>query len=64
MGPNGVVLLFFRTADWGPFCKQQLVQLQNARDKFQQHGIGLAAVSLHLPRKNGLLAPRRHGGAS
>jgi peroxiredoxin len=45
MGRNGLVLLFFRSADWWPFCKQQLVQLQNAREKFRQQGVGLAAIS-------------------
>src|SRR5260370_5496024 len=45
MAPNGLVRLFFRSADWCPFCKQQLVQLQNARAKFRQQGIGLAAIS-------------------
>jgi peroxiredoxin len=45
MGRNGLVLVFFRSADWWPFCKQQLVQLQNAREKFQRQGLGLAALS-------------------
>jgi thiol-disulfide isomerase/thioredoxin len=27
-GPKGLVLLFFRSADWCPFCKGQLVDLE------------------------------------
>ena len=30
-GPNGLLLLFFRSADWCPFCKGQLVDLEGAR---------------------------------
>jgi peroxiredoxin len=46
MGPNGLVLPFFRSADWWPFCKQQLVQLQSAREKFRQQGVGLGCHQL------------------
>jgi peroxiredoxin len=48
-GSNGTVLLFFRSADWWPFCKAQLVQLQNARERFESQGIKLAAISYDSP---------------
>jgi peroxiredoxin len=44
-GANGTVLLFFRSADWWPFCKGQLVQLQSAIPRFEKQGVKLAAIS-------------------
>lgn len=44
-GPNGLVMLFFRSADWGDFGKAQLIQLQQAKKRFQQKGIGLVGIS-------------------
>src|ERR1700722_11153856 len=44
-GPNGTVLLFFRSADWCPFCKGQLVQLQSAFPRFEKQGVKFAAIS-------------------
>jgi len=48
-GSKGTVLLFFRSADWWPFCKAQLVQLQNARQRFEAQGLKLAAISYDSP---------------
>src|SRR6202000_1946444 len=45
VGQNGLVLLFVRSADWCPFCKEQLVQLQKAQHHFRQKGLNLAAIS-------------------
>jgi peroxiredoxin len=44
-GPKGTVLLFFRSADWWPYCKAQLVELQNAKARFEKQGITVAAIS-------------------
>jgi AhpC/TSA family protein len=44
-GSNGTVLLFFLSADWWPYCKAQLVQLQNAKPRFESQGVKLAAIS-------------------
>jgi peroxiredoxin len=44
-GPKGTVLLFFRSADWCPYCKGQLIQLQSAKAAFDKQGIKLAAIS-------------------
>jgi len=44
-GPNGLLLLFFRSADWCPFCKGQLVDLEGAQKEFASQGINVAAVS-------------------
>ena len=44
-GPNGLLLLFFRSADWCPFCKGQLVDLQGTQKAFAAKGINVAGVS-------------------
>jgi len=44
-GAKGTVLLFFRSADWCPYCKAQLMDLQRARARFEQQGLKLAAIS-------------------
>lgn len=44
-GPKGTVLLFFRSADWCPYCKGQLIQLQAAKARFEKQGIKLAGIS-------------------
>jgi len=44
-GTKGTVLLFFRSADWCPYCKAQLMDLQRARARFEQQGLKLAAIS-------------------
>jgi peroxiredoxin len=44
-GSKGTVLLFFRSADWCPYCKGQLMDLQRAKARFEQQGLKLAAIS-------------------
>lgn len=48
-GANGLVVLFFKSADWCPVCQAQLIQLQQAQPKFKEKGIGLAAISYDTP---------------
>jgi peroxiredoxin len=48
-GPKGLLLLFFRSADWCPFCKGQLVDLEGAQKAFEAKGINVAAVSYDSP---------------
>lgn len=49
-GPNGLLLLFFRSADWCPFCKGQLVDLERAQKLFTAKGINVAGVSYDSPQ--------------
>jgi peroxiredoxin len=49
-GPNGLLLLFFRSADWCPFCKGQLVDLERAQKLFAAKGIHVAGVSYDSPQ--------------
>jgi peroxiredoxin len=45
MGPKGALLLFYRSADWCPYCKTQLVDLQSRLDALRAQGLGVAAIS-------------------
>jgi peroxiredoxin len=45
MGPKGALLLFYRSADWCPYCKTQLVDLQGRVDELRAQGLGVAAIS-------------------
>lgn len=42
---KGVILLFFRSADWCPFCKRHLIELNVQAEKFTKLGYGLAGIS-------------------
>jgi peroxiredoxin len=42
---KGLIVLFFRSADWCPFCKKHLVELQGYAEKFKALGYGVAAIS-------------------
>jgi peroxiredoxin len=44
-GERGMVLVFYRSADWCPYCKTQLVELQGRLDQLRRAGLGLAAIS-------------------
>jgi peroxiredoxin len=49
-GPKGLVLVFFRSADWCVYCKLQLAQLQRDLPVIRNAGLGLAAISYDSPR--------------
>jgi peroxiredoxin len=44
-GEKGMVLAFFRSADWCPYCKGQLKDLQMVADALKAEGYPLAALS-------------------
>lgn len=44
-GKHGLLLLFSRSADWCPFCKQQLLQLQQSKAEFEARGIRVASIT-------------------
>ena len=44
-GPKGLMLVFYRSADWCPYCKTQLAEIQSRAASLTKSGIGLAAVS-------------------
>jgi peroxiredoxin len=46
---QGVVLVFFRSAVWCPFCKNQLTELKTAAGPLADNGWRLAALSYDSP---------------
>ncbi len=44
-GKNGVVLVFFRSAKWCPYCQAQLMALKDAPGPLAERGYKLAAIS-------------------
>jgi peroxiredoxin len=58
-GPNGLLLLFFRSADWCPFCKGQLVDLERAQNLFAAKGIKIAGVSYDSPQTLAAFSQRK-----
>src|SRR5271154_1006077 len=44
-GKNGLVLVFFRSAKWCPYCQKQLMDLREAPGPLGERGYTLAAVS-------------------
>ena len=45
MGPKGAMLVFYRSADWCPYCKTELIDLQSRVNELKAQGYGLAAIS-------------------
>jgi peroxiredoxin len=48
-GKNGVVLVFFRSAKWCPYCQKQLVELKDAKAPLAERGYNLVALSYDPP---------------
>lgn len=48
-GDNGTVLVVIRSLDWSPYCRRQMVQLQQSRAGFEAAGIALVAISSDPP---------------
>jgi peroxiredoxin len=48
-GKHGLLILFNRSADWCPFCKAQLVDLEGARKKFEARGVNVIAITYDSP---------------
>ena len=49
-GPKGTVLLFFRSAEWCPYCKAQLIDVNaRAAAEVKARGFGMAALSYDSP---------------
>lgn len=48
-GAKGVVLVFFRSAKWCPFCQLQLIDLKKVEQPLEKRGYGLVAISYDTP---------------
>jgi peroxiredoxin len=49
MGSKGLVLMFFRSADWCPFCKAQLIDMNSGAAEIEKRGYRIAALSYDSP---------------
>ena len=49
VGEKGIVLVFFRSAEWCPYCQAQLKGLSKIRADIEERGFRLAAVSYDDP---------------
>lgn len=44
-GDDGLAILFFRSADWCPFCKTALAQLEQERSGYEAQGLEVVGIS-------------------
>jgi peroxiredoxin len=58
-GPKGVVLVFFRSSQWCPFCQVQLISLRDLTEPLASRGYRLAAISYQPPEELAQFALRR-----
>jgi peroxiredoxin len=49
MGDKGLVLFFYRSADWCPYCQLQLIDLNSRHADIARRGYGLAGISYDSP---------------
>src|SRR3984957_19285219 len=49
MGKNGLVLMFFRSADWCPYCQAQLIDMNGGVPEIEKRGYRVAALSYDSP---------------
>lgn len=59
MGPKGAMLVFSRSIDWCPYCKTQVLELQNRAADLRQQGLGLAVITYDSPALHAEFAKRR-----
>ena len=48
-GANGTVFIASRSFDWCPYCKRQIIQLQEIKADFDAAGISLVAITYDQP---------------
>lgn len=49
MGQKGVVLMFFRSAAWCPYCQLQLINMNGGLKEIEKRGYRLAGISYEPP---------------
>src|SRR5678809_575228 len=49
MGEKGLVLFFFRSADWCPFCQAQMMDLNTVAADVEKRGYKMAGISYDKP---------------
>lgn len=48
-GKKGVVLMFFRSAKWCPYCQKQLIEFRDAQAPLEARGYKLVGISYDAP---------------
>jgi peroxiredoxin len=60
MGPKGLVLMFFRSADWCPYCQAQLIDVNGGYAEIEKRGYRVAALSYDSPEILQTFTAKRH----
>jgi peroxiredoxin len=60
MGRNGLVLFFFRSADWCPYCQAQLIDVNGGVAEIEKRGYRVAALSYDSPQILQAFTVKRH----
>lgn len=60
MGKNGLILLFFRSADWCPYCQAQLIDVNGGTAEIEKRGYRVAALSYDSPETLAAFTVKRH----
>jgi peroxiredoxin len=59
-GKNGVVLMFFRSADWCPYCQAQLIDVNGGAAEIEKRGYRIVALSYDGPEILKTFSVKRH----
>lgn len=60
MARKGLVLMFFRSAEWCPFCQAQLVDINGGVAEIEKRGYRLAGLSYDSPEILETFTAKRH----
>jgi peroxiredoxin len=60
MGKQGLVLMFFRSADWCPYCQAQLIDVNGGVAEIEKRGYRVAALSYDSPEILQAFTVKRH----
>ena len=60
MGQKGLVLFFYRSADWCPFCQAQLVEINTGVAEIEKRGYKVAGLSYDSPEILQAATAKRH----
>jgi peroxiredoxin len=60
MGRNGLVLFFFRSADWCPYCQAQLIDVNTGVAEIEKRGYHVAGLSYDSPEILEAFTLKRH----
>src|SRR6516162_5518758 len=60
MGRNGLVLFFFRSADWCPYCQAQLIDVNGGVAEIEKRGYRVAGLSYDSPEILQAFTVKRH----